>query len=73
MVKSLDLSRKRVQDMPSASMERISIGLLLIRKYNIFVRGASSPCNGNHVLVGERARRYLDMFMEARDIYRRVR
>ena len=32
----------------SASMERISIGLL---KCNIFVRGASSPCNGNHFLV----------------------
>ena len=32
-------------------MERISIGLLLIRKYNTFVREASSPCNGNHFLV----------------------
>ena len=35
--------------MLAASLERISIGLLLIRKYNIFfVREASSPCNGNH-------------------------
>ena len=35
--------------MLAASLEQISIGLLLIRKYNIFfVREASSPCNGNH-------------------------
>ena len=38
--------------MLAASLERISIGLLLIREYNIFfVREASSPCNGNHFLV----------------------
>ena len=35
--------------MLAASLERISIGLLLIRIYNFFfVREASSPCNGNH-------------------------
>ena len=44
--------------MPAAYVERISIGLLLIRKYNIFVRGTSSPCNGNHFLVeSEQAKR----------------
>ena len=30
-------------------MERISIGLL--ENTSIFVRGTSSPCNGNHFLV----------------------
>ena len=48
-------------------MERISIGLLLIRKYNIFLLGELA-----RLVIGEqakRARRYLVMFMEVRDIY----
>ena len=35
--------------MPAANMERISIGLL--ENTTLFVRGASSTCNGNHFLV----------------------
>ena len=51
--------------MPASSMEQISIGLLLIRKYNIFCWGASSPCNGNHFLV---VKRHNKPYLRARSI-----
>ena len=56
-------------------LARLGMGTIFLvinkRIQHFFVREASSPCNGNHFLVGERAkraRRYLVMFMETRDI-----